>query len=93
MSSPPTEVGTVALLQCTSPLTRAGDVTKALRLLEAGYDSVFSLVRRRPGLIWRHTEDGECGGGERSGGMAGMGRGILSGVGEIWGGVCWMCLL
>ena len=55
----------MALLQCTSPLTRACDVTEALRLLtKGGCDSVFSLVRRRPGLQWREAEDGEWGEGE-----------------------------
>ncbi|XP_043209727.1 N-acylneuraminate cytidylyltransferase-like [Amphibalanus amphitrite] len=52
------EVGTVALLQCTSPLTRPEDVNRALEMLDGSYDSVFSLVRHRPGLIWRETEDG-----------------------------------
>ncbi|KAF0313674.1 N-acylneuraminate cytidylyltransferase [Amphibalanus amphitrite] len=52
------EVGTLALLQCTSPLTRPEDVSRALEMLDGGYDSVFSLVRHRPGLIWRDTEDG-----------------------------------
>ena len=65
---PPPEVATVALLQCTSPLTRADDVTRAIGLLAAGrFDSVFSLVRRQPGLLWRETEGGGSGGGLKTG--------------------------
>ncbi|XP_037074277.1 N-acylneuraminate cytidylyltransferase A-like [Pollicipes pollicipes] len=54
------EVETLALLQCTSPLTLPEDVCRALQLVRAGgYDSVFSLVRRAPSLRWRDTGAGD----------------------------------
>ena len=51
----------MALLQCTCPLTRPGDLGRALRLLRAGYDSVFAVVRRKPGLRWIETDAGARG--------------------------------